>query len=831
MLAAWFVALVAALGVRTGLVNRLPFLPLNIPPWEEVAEDGEFAFLPPGMPSLQAEDLYKKAFPRELLASNVVIVARREGTGLTEQDRNFIDDVLAVRLEDLEKTPNSIVSDVRTFSDRQIGSLLVSQDEQASLVLVQLTTEFLEHGNRPTVDAIEALLDPQGELRGKIPAGLSLSLSGSATVGRDMLIAQNESAQNTEGWTIALVVTLLLLIYRAPFLAAIPLVCVFVAVQFSVSLIVVLSHYHVFGFHPFQGLKTYITVVSYGAGVDYCLFLIARYKEELDRGAGLEEATKVTLSKVGAALAASAGTVACGIGMMTFAQFGKFQQAGMGMSLSLVVMLVAAMTFAPALLRWAGSHAFWPTLRTERVGTSGGWIAGSSLSQAVERWVNQQTLDRMWEAVGRRLLKRPGTIWLTCFVLMLPFAAIGVWLHGHVSYGLLTELPSNRTSVVGAKAVQEHFPAGDTGPISVLLENRQVDFNSSQGRDALEALTERLADDSGRLELADIRSVSQPLGKDRTPSIFQRGAARRFYISQQEPLVGKVARLELISQNDPFMRNSLQQLNDVELTIKRLLAPGKPPVAAEKKAEKKKDESAPEQPEDQKPEEEKLADPLEYLAGTTVHMAGTTASLRDVRSVTDQDQVLVDGLVLFVVFLILCALLGKPAVSAYLVISVFFSYFVALGFTMSVFYLLDPQNFPGLDWKVPVFLFTILIAVGEDYNIFLMARIHEEQAIHGPLHGIRYALAQTGGIISSCGVIMAGTFFSLVLAGSLAGMQQLGFAMTFGVLLDTFVVRPLLVPAYLVMLESGRFGWLGVLLGGHRPPKPLPTLPEPEPGS
>jgi RND superfamily putative drug exporter len=156
--------------------------------------------------------------------------------------------------------------------------------------------------------------------------------------------------------------------------------------------------------------------------------------------------------------------------------------------------------------------------------------------------------------------------------------------------------------------------------------------------------------------------------------------------------------------------------------------------------------------------------------------------------------------------------LGRPAISAYLIVSVFFSYFVTLGVTFAFYYLKDPDGFGGLDWKVPMFLFTILIAIGEDYNIFLMTRIEEEQERYGPVEGIRIAMLRTGTIISSCGIIMAGTFMSLW-AGTLVGMQQLGFALAFGVLLDTFVVRPLLVPAYLIMLYQGRFGAFSRFLG------------------
>ncbi len=162
----------------------------------------------------------------------------------------------------------------------------------------------------------------------------------------------------------------------------------------------------------------------------------------------------------------------------------------------------------------------------------------------------------------------------------------------------------------------------------------------------------------------------------------------------------------------------------------------------------------------------------ELPGSTRIYSIGPTPSIQDLKATTDRDQIVVDCLVLIGVFLILVVLL----------------------------------------WKVPTFLFTILIAVGEDYNIFLMTRIREEQLEHGPVKGVIVALTKTGSIISSCGIIMAGTFSSL-LAGTLVGMHQLGFALAFGVLLDTFVVRPILVPAFLVLLYEGRFQVLGQLAG------------------
>ena len=202
----------------------------------------------------------------------------------------------------------------------------------------------------------------------------------------------------------------------------------------------------------------------------------------------------------------------------------------------------------------------------------------------------------------------------------------------------------------------------------------------------------------------------------------------------------------------------------------------------------------------------------EEITDARYSFLGATPSLSDLKDVTDRDQIRIDSLVLLGVFLILVVLLRRPGICSYLMFSVFLSYLATLGITFLTFWALDPVGFAGLDWKVPLFLFTILIAVGEDYNIFLMTRIDEESQVHGPEKGITVALERTGSIISSCGIIMAGTFASL-LAGSLVGMDQLGFALAVGVLLDTFLIRPVMVPAFLLLLVRGRLGIFSQLAG------------------
>ena len=831
----WPLLLVAWLLVLGGLKWAAP-------PWQSVARDGEFAFLPKSSPSLAAEELFQKAWGVPL-ASNVVIVVRRESspTGLLEGDKTFINDVLREKLEKIadEETASlqpqsskpvkvaapdgasdAVSGDelkaitVRTLSDKSVGRLLNSEDGHASLVLMELPTEFLDSRNGPLIERVEKLIERNGELQsdGLVPRGLDLALSGSATVGRDMIRAAHESSRDTELWTVLLVLFLLILIYQAPLMAIIPLMTVAIATEISLALLACLAQA---GFiNLFAGIEVYVKVLSYGAGVDYCLFLIARYKEELDEGATLDQAVERSLAKVGHALVASAGTVICGIFMMYFAEFGKFSQAGIAITIALVIVLLAALTFSSSLLRLTRRWAFWPRVSGTSLSKTAGWVSATSLwSRLLERNWGQLA----WTKVSGLVRRRPATVLLTSVALMFPFAWIGVQFHGHLSYGLLSELPRETTSVIGAEAVAQHYPHGVAGPITVLIRSKTDSFLNEeeageltdQARGIVELLTEQLREQQVKLQLADVRTLLHPFGgglsniahddaakQEGEPKIQLVGGSKllsglasklekqrttQHYVSSAGDLHGRVLRVDLVLKDDPFARNSIAQFESIQRSIETSIP-----------------------------------------KGLDVFTLGPTASIRDLKAVTDRDQIRIDILVLGSVFLILMVLLRRLTISLYLIISVFFSYLVTLGTTFAVFWAMDPDGFTGLDWKVPMFLFTILIAVGEDYNIFLMTRIDEEQRLHGKTDGVISALQKTGSIISSCGIIMAGTFCSLM-AGSLVGLHQLGFALAFGVLLDTFVVRPILVPAFLVLLYDGRLKSVKCLLARTATPSPVAT--------
>jgi RND superfamily putative drug exporter len=316
--------------------------------------------------------------------------------------------------------------------------------------------------------------------------------------------------------------------------------------------------------------------------------------------------------------------------------------------------------------------------------------------------------------------------------------------------------------------------------------DKQIDFSSAEGQTAVARLTDHLEANRRELGLADIRSLSAPLGitasaktdlvrrdlpEEGREEVTKHAALEHYTTAMGER--GKTGtRLELVLDWSPFARESVDNLPQLEQAVRAGL-------------------------------------PEKMRSRSQLYFLGATASVRDLATVMQQDRSRIEVLVVAAVFVILVLLLRGFVISIYLLLSVIFSYFTALGVTFAVFWLADPSGFSGIDWRVAIFLFTILIAVGEDYNIFLMTRVDEEQKRFGPVRGITEALDRTGPIITSCGIIMAGTFASLLIVGSLTEMKQLGFALAFGVLLDTFVVRPILVPSFLIMLCTGRLPLLG----------------------
>jgi RND superfamily putative drug exporter len=733
------------------------------PRWDEVSRDDDVSFFPPGSPTVIGHELLQRGFPNEVASSQVVVIAERRDGKLTPKDFNYIDRLTEVLSKLVESEPGLGIKQVLDHRALVLGPRLVGTSAdgkgQATLIVAMLRGTYLAKQSRLAVERITK----EVEGFGKPPEGLTLGITGSAAVGRDMNTASAESASNTTTATICLVVAILLIVYRSPLLALIPLLTIALSVVTALKGIAWLTKLTFLHFQVIGITNIFVVVVLFGAGTDYCLFLIARYREELARGRNQVAALREAIVQVGGALVASAGTVILGLGMLWFSSFAKIKYTGPAIALSLVIGLIASLTLAPVLLRWLRGAVFFPFKPPHHV-------TGADVE---EEMLQQSPMAGFWQRVANFVIERPGRILAVSILALLPFAYIGS--RTRENYSQLSDLHPSSPSIIGATMVQRYFPAGELAPATVLIEHPRLDFRSDEGRTASERLSQTLA---ALPSIAEVRSISRPLGKApaQNPSLRERALEltsrpltyqRYVCVTKDSPDAGHITRIDVVFKSDPFSESSMSALDRVSREVKAAMAPGGPLEGA-----------------------------------TEFGLAGSTAMVDDLRDVTGRDQHRMYILVTVGVYLILLFLIRRPLLCLYLIATVVLGYLASLGITELVFKALHqgPEPWVGLDWKVGFFLFVILVAIGEDYNIFLISRVLEEEKKHGPIEGTRLAVAHTGGIISSCGLIMAGTFGSM-LTGSLTALRELGFALGLGVLLDTFIVRPILVPAFFVLIH------------------------------
>lgn len=679
------------------------------------------------------------------------------------------------------------LQDVWSWRHPLVGHKLGSNEPHARLISLQLDSDFTATSNIDVMAGLEKLVGQlQAHYASLTSADLTAEVSGSAAVGADMLRAASSGVRRTEWVTVVLVVFILSVVYRAPFLVAIPLASIALSMVVATSLIALLARDPQagpdgFGLGVFATTRIFIVVLLFGVGTDFCLFLLARCREIVSlrrpsQGQRWKRGVASGWRSVHGSLVASAATTAVGLALMWFSQFEKFQFSGPIIAISIMVTLSVCLTFTPALLTALGGVAFWPYRAQPRSSTAGGW-------------------HNCWTRWAEWVVRRPKwALGLTLVALGLP-ALNGVWNLGAVTYDLTEELSTSSPSRRGAQLISQYFPAQEGSPITIIL-TREQPFESEQSlREACAVLSQRLYTQG----VAGVRSLTDPLG-DYPPGkrmgLFDKDAWRRRllnrvaqerYVSSVESLQQRVARFDIVLADNPFSLTASATLERIREILRQ-----------------------------------ETADAASPWAEASFAAAGTTAGITDLRAVTQADQTRIQILVTLGVWGVLVILLRQWILSSYLILTVLLSYFSTLGITYAVFAWTYAPSYSGLDWKVPIFLFVILVAVGQDYNVYLVTRIFEEQRQGlGMKRSVQRAIAATGGIITSCGLVMAGTFVAmtspavlvwlspLLPAGwvdpdtpVLRGITELGFALACGVLLDTLLVRSILVPAFVVLRHS-----------------------------
>jgi len=718
-------------------------------------KDEKATFLPADSPYVHATDAFGRLFPHNGGLSEAVVVFERSDGALTGADKDFIESVARTIDQPFEgdlpvealaglniRSPGDVQLPPNPLTGRALArNPMVSQvaaNSQAALIKVSVPGSFITMRSALVVEHIRRLLDARTP-----PTGLSWAVTGSSAFGRDYAAAAKRSNQNTLYVTLGAVIIILLVVYRAPLAAGIALGAISLAATVAMCLLTICAH---LGLPTGTAERIFVIVLLYGAGVDYSLMLISRYREFL---AILPPAQALArgLDATFAAILASAGTDAAGLLMLCFGQFGLFRSTGPVVAMALVVALIASVSLVPALLGIFGRRTFWPAHRADDA-------AGAGIGRL-----------RFWPRLATAVTARPA---LT-LVIVLGAIALPVFQGARLTwvYDTLADLKPHYGAVKGMQMAKRHWPIGEIAPVKILLESpdplppdkwMQISSSVTSAAQHVDGVT-------------NVRSYSQPLGNDAGAGasvivgLLGQVRVQEEYLSRDLSAM----RLEAVLAQPSLTLGAMDIVRHIRRQVTQALAA--------------------------------------KTTGVKIFIAGATAEMMDIRRVTDADFRRIAPLVLGVIFLIVLLLLRDWVLAAFMTACTVMSFLTALGISYWVFTTFFGAE--GLDWKVRVFLFVVIAAVGVDYNIFLAARLSEERRRLPVRQAVQQAIIHTGPVISSCGIIMAATLGSLMV-GDLALLEQLGFAMATGMLVDTFVVRPLLLPAFVELTgRAGRNATLG----------------------
>jgi RND superfamily putative drug exporter len=646
------------------------------------------AYPPSGLPeSSQAAQVTAllERFP-DADTTAAILIYTRGGDALTGADETAIADS-AAQLAEISLAPQAVQPQ---FSD----------DGEAALLAVPL--DGAEYGPDSEGGIEQAASTLRDDANADLPDGLEALLTGPIGFQADITDAFAGADFRLLLVTVIVVAILLIVTYRSPMLWIVPLAVVGIAD--GLARIVVTSLADPLGITIDASIGGILSVLVFGAGTNYALLLVARYREELTRQESRNRAMLTAVTSAGPAIAASGGTVALSLLTLLFAELAGNRALGVACAIGVAIAILFALLVLPAALVVCGRGLFWPFV--PRVHSAEGHHhAGAKAG--------------FWTRLGEGVRRRPAVV---AIVATLGIGVLAVGLTGYqVGLSQTDQLIGDPESVVAQRIVDDSFSAGLTGQTVILTPNAVV------------------ADASSLAESVDgVESVRPGESAD------------------------GLTRLDATLAAEPESDAAFATVE--ELRADYAAAGGE-------------------------------------LGATLV--GGADATALDTNTAAAHDQALIIPLILAIVFVILALLLRSLVAPVLLIASVLATFFASLGASNVIFQNL--MGFPAFDSNVILFAFLFLVALGVDYNIFLTTRAREEAAQHGTRAGMVRALSSTGGVITSAGILLAAVFAVLGVLPVVA-LTQIGVIVCIGVLLDTLVVRTVLVPA-LVFLTGDRFWW------------------------
>jgi len=573
----------------------------------------------------------------------------------------------------------------------------ISEDQSTAIIPVNFDSSLENKEIKNSIEDIEKIVNEQ--------SNLDFYVTGPAGISADTLDLFSRADLVLLFSTIGLILVLLIIIYRSPLLALIPLL----AAAFVYEVVM-----QVLGLMGKAGLVmsnqtiSIMTILLFAAVIDYSLFVFSRFREELKQHEDKYTAMKLAMRGTGLPVFFSGGTVLAAMLVLFFAEFGDYRNFAPIFATTMVIIMISSVTLVPALFTLFGRKSFWPTVPK---------VGDAKIKE-----------NSIWSKIGKFVVKKP-VISVALVGILLIVSASNV-LNVKYEFDTMKSFPKDMPSRQGYEILGEKFSKGDLAPTTVLVESNNAITNKQ-----LEELQKQL--------------LEQPL----VESVRLNGA-------EQE---GKVLSLQLTFNENPYSEEVMNALDDIIQDADSIV----------KNAE---------------------------IDGN-IYFAGETAKLIDERSVNQRDVLLIVILETILIFGMLIYLTKSIKMPIYMMGTILISFLSALGlgiFLTDLFFDIDT-----ISDRVPLYSFVFLVALGIDYNIMLISRFLEERKTHSTKKAIEIAVASTGGVISSAGIILAATF-AVLMTQPIELLFVFGFIVAVGILLDTFLIRGVLLPGLITLFEKDK---------------------------
>lgn len=697
------------------------FLSILAPSSKMVAINSNVSDLPSYVPSEQARTILEQHFPADGGATALFVFhAPSKLTAAEKQDIRAVSKWLA------QDKPAGVASAVplHQMPDAAWGAFL-SADGTTLMIPVQLKKELDSH------DVHEAVKKLDAHVHGAISSSLTFAITGPAGIASDAIgVFQHADVQLMIA-SVVLILILLVVLYRSPLLAVVPLAVAGVLYEVVDR---VLGFAGKAGWFVVESQALSIMIILlFALLTDYCLFVFSRYKEELRVQENKYEAMRVTMTHVGEPIFFSSSIILVAVLTLAAAMFKPYQHFAPVFGSALVVILLGGITLIPATFSMLGRKAFWPFIPKfgDVVSTEKGW----------------------WHKTGRLVARKPRLI-ASLLSLVLVGASLFVF-QMNISFNMLKSFPATSESRTGFETLEGHFAKGSLAPVTVLLESAGETKPDAELINSLAHLQTQMS------QMPGVQAVTPSLegaGQKGTLPALPAGMLSADHHAVQ---------FQLVLADDPFSQAAMQTVERLRQTAPDLL----------------------------------VSNHLDQQF-RSLSFAGQTPIQLDTHDVNKRDTTVVFVIVGCLLTILLIFQSRSLIAPIYMMLTILLTYGTSLGLSWIIFH--NVMGVEAFSYRIPLYTFVFLVALGVDYNILLLSRIREEAQKRDLTSAISYAVGVTGKTISSAGLILMATF-AVLMTQPLQELVVFGFVVSLGVLIDTFLVRGLLMPSIMVLL--GKWNW------------------------